>query len=52
MHLHTELVLQRRRSLYLIGNQLSSLPAEFGQLVNLGSLYLWGNQLSSLPNSL
>ncbi|MEH2003725.1 COR domain-containing protein, partial [Nostoc sp.] len=30
-------------------NQLSSLPAEFGQLTNLQSLYLSSNQLSSLP---
>ncbi|MEH2290202.1 COR domain-containing protein, partial [Nostoc sp.] len=30
-------------------NQLSSLPAEFGQLTNLQSLHLSSNQLSSLP---
>ncbi|BAY88950.1 Miro domain-containing protein [Microchaete diplosiphon NIES-3275] len=37
------------QSLYLGSNQLSSLPPEIGQLVNLRSLYLSSNQLSSLP---
>ena len=33
----------------LSGNQLSELPAEIGQLVNLTTLNLRGNQLSELP---
>ena len=37
------------QTLHLEGNQLSSLPAEIGQLSNLQTLYLRSNQLSSLP---
>ncbi|MFB2896454.1 leucine-rich repeat domain-containing protein [Aerosakkonemataceae cyanobacterium BLCC-F50] len=36
-------------SLYLNGNQLTSLPAEIGQLHSLTDLYLRGNRLTSLP---
>ena len=35
--------------LYLINNQLSSLPPEIGQLTALTQLFLGDNQLSSLP---
>ena len=33
----------------LSGNQLTSVPAEIGQLTSLRELYLSGNQLTSLP---
>ena len=35
--------------MYLGENQLTSLPAEIGQLTSLQGLFLWGNQLTSLP---
>ena len=31
------------------GNQLTSLPAEIGQLTSLRELYLYDNQLTSVP---
>ena len=37
------------RELYLGGNQLTSVPAEIGQLASLTSLNLESNQLTSLP---
>ena len=33
----------------LYGNQLTSVPAEIGQLTSLEELYLGGNQLTSVP---
>ena len=36
-------------TLHLGGYQLTSLPAEIGQLTSLEVLYLYGNQLTSLP---
>ena len=35
--------------MHLNGNQLTSLPAEIGQLASLQTLYLNNNQLTSLP---
>ena len=35
--------------LYLNDNQLTSVPAEIGQLTSLERLYLNGNQLTSVP---
>ena len=37
------------QELYLFNNQLQSLPAEIGNLINLITLNLWSNQLQSLP---
>jgi Leucine-rich repeat (LRR) protein len=37
------------KELYLIGNQLTSVPAELGCLTALEDLGLGGNQLSSVP---
>ena len=38
--------------LYLSGNQLTSIPAELGNLKNLTKLYLDNNQLKSIPGEL
>jgi leucine-rich repeat protein SHOC2 len=35
--------------LYLSANQLTSVPAEIGQLTSLSELYLNDNKLTSLP---
>ena len=35
--------------MYLNNNQLTSLPAEIGQLTSLTELYLSDNQLTSVP---
>ena len=40
---------RRLRRLDLSGNQLTSVPAEIGQLTSLEELGLGGNQLTSLP---
>ena len=33
----------------LYNNQLTSVPAEIGQLTSLEELYLWNNRLTSVP---
>ena len=35
--------------MYLIGNQLTSLPAEIGQLTSLRELHVGNNRLTSVP---
>ena len=38
--------------LYLGGNELTEIPSEIGNLVNLQSLYLYGNQFTNIPSEI